>query len=134
MLLHETRLLQQIGTMFLAFLNGLLRGLALDDSPFQVAVGGSQFHRASAQCLRQSTQVAAGLPRGTMSRFDRGDGLYKKDSRPLDRPILGTGGMAWQQQSCEGDLVNPGQVQRLQPEVHGFASQAARRLQTGSTP
>src|ERR1017187_8461983 len=86
MLLRESRLLQQIGTVFLAFLQGFLRGFALDDSPFQVAARGSQFHRASAQCLRQSTQVAAGLPRGTMSRFDRGDGLYKKDSRPLDHP------------------------------------------------
>ena len=60
-----------------------------------------------------------------MGLLDRGDGLGKKNLRPLDDPISAAGCF----QGGEGSLVNPGHVQRLQPEGHGLASQSTRRLQ-----
>ena len=43
--------------------------------------------------------------------------------------IPGGGGIARQHQGDQRLLVNPGQVQRLQPQGHGLASQLLRRLQ-----
>ena len=64
-----------------------------------------------------------------MRLLDRGDGLGKKSPRPPDHRIPGAGGVARQHQGNQRLLVNPGQVQRLQSDGHGPASQTLRRLQ-----
>ena len=73
----------------------------------------------------QLLQAGVGLERGAMSLLDRGDGLGKENLRPLDEPVSAAGCF----QRGERSLVNPGHVQRLQPEAHRLASQSARRLQ-----
>lgn len=80
MFLQAAGLLQQPGVGSRAFFEGLLHGLALDDSLFQGPVGGRQVHRAPAQCLVQSAQTDTGLEGGAVSLFDRSDGLGKKIS------------------------------------------------------
>ena len=62
-----------------------------------------------------------------MRFLDRGDGLGKKNLRPLDDPIPAAGGF----QGGECSLVNPGHVQRLQTEGRRLASQSPRRLAGG---
>src|SRR5439155_19247023 len=108
-----------------AFLEGPLDGLAPGDTLFQGAVGSSQVHRAAVESLIDVIQVRVGLERGPMSLLNRGDGLGEKNLRALDDPIAAAGCL----QRSERSLVNPGHVQRLQPEAHGLTTQSARRLQ-----
>jgi len=78
--------------MFSAFLQGFFRGLAPDDSPFQVTARGRQFHRAPAERPGQLMQVDVRLERGAMRFLDRGDGFGKENSRSFDDPIPAAGG------------------------------------------
>ena len=64
-----------------------------------------------------------------MNLLDRGDGLGKKSPRPPDHRGASGGGIARQNQLDQRSLVNPDQVQRLQPLGHGLAYQPLRRLQ-----
>src|SRR5687768_2520674 len=91
MFLEMSGLLQQLLVMSLAFLEGFFHRLALDDSLFQIPVGGGQVRRAPAQRLVQLTKADAGLERGAMSLLDRGDGLAKKNLRPLAHRFSGAG-------------------------------------------
>ena len=68
-------------------------------------------------------QADVGFERGAMRFLNRGDGLGKKNLRPLDEPIFAAGGF----QCGECVLVNPGHVQRFQIEGRSLASQRQRR-------
>ena len=59
----------------------------------------------------------------TMRFLDGGDGLGKKSPRPPDHPFPGAGGVGRQYQGNQRLLVEPGQIQRLQTQGHGPASQ-----------
>ena len=57
-----------------------------------------------------------------MELFDRCDGLGEKNLRALDDPIPLLAGF----QVGERFLVNPGDVQRLQPVANGLATEFPR--------
>ena len=65
-----------------------------------------------------------------MRPLERGDDPGKKSARMSDQRFPGAVRVAWQNQGNQRLLVNPGQVQRLQPQGHGPASQFLRRRQT----
>ena len=81
-------ILQQLGVVFAAYLEGGFHALAADDAALQLAVGDGQFRRAPAQRLVQPVQLNLALPRGAMRLHDRGEGLGKKNLRPLDKAIF----------------------------------------------
>src|ERR1043166_2438640 len=54
------------------------------------------------------------------------DGLGKKRPGPPHRTVARGARAVWQEQGNEGQLVNPGQIERLESNDHGLTSQTFR--------
>ena len=70
LLLHPTRLRQQLAEVLLAFPERVLDCLALTDLQFQRTVGGGEFPGTPAQRLVQLTQLDVGSHGSEMSLCD----------------------------------------------------------------
>ena len=123
--LQSTRFMEQFLGVDPALFQGFLGRLAADNALSQRPVGCGQVQRAPIQSLIYFPQVGAGLERGWVTPLDRGDGLSKEQSRPFLHLRRGAGGT----KPGHGLLVNPGQIQDLQSEADGLATQPGRRLQ-----
>jgi hypothetical protein len=124
-------LYQQQAVVPLAPAEGRLRRFALGHFLFQLPVRVGQIRAVPVQRLDHLIQADVGLERGVMSFLDRGDGLGKKRSRPPHHRLPGSRGVTRQDEANQRLLVNPGQIQRLQPAGHGLPAQAPGRRAAG---
>lgn len=111
--------------MLAVLFEGCLGCPAPQDPPLQVPGRGARFDRAPAQRLLQLFEVGVGLARGAMSSLDGDDGVGEEDTRAADHPLSGFGCAGQRYQGRQGPLVNPRQIQRLQPEGHGLTSNSS---------
>jgi hypothetical protein len=89
--LQATGLLQELGAVFAASLEGVLRLLALGDAPLQASRRGGGFLRALGQRLVQLLQAERGLPRGGMPFLERSVGLAEEGGRALEFLLFASG-------------------------------------------
>src|ERR1044071_7751591 len=108
-----------------AFPESLLDRLPPNDAFLERPMGGRQVDGAPVESLVPLAQTGVALKGGAMSLFNRGNGLDKEDFRALDNPIPASGGF----QIGKRSLVNPDDVQGLQPEGHGLTTETTRLVE-----
>src|ERR1043165_9333713 len=108
-----------------AFSESLLNLLPPNDAFLERPMGGRQVGGVPVESLVHLAQTGVALKGGAMRPFNRGNGLDKEHFRALDNPIAAGGGF----QIGKRSLVNPGDVQGLQPEGHGLATETTRLVE-----